>query len=113
MVEAKKTSRDVEAGRKQAALYADALEAQYGQRPVIFVTNGYDIQIWDDKQGYPPRAIFGFYSKDSLQYLHVSANGQEAARANHHRSRHYQSPVPDRSHQARFGTIHRQDIGKH
>lgn len=69
VAEAKKTSRDVDAGLKQAALYADALEAQYGQRPVIFVTNGYDIQIWDDKQGYPPRQLFGFYSKDSLQYL--------------------------------------------
>lgn len=69
VVEAKKTSRDVEAGRKQAAEYADALEAEYRQRPVIFVTNGYDIQIWDDKQGYPPRHVFGFYSKDSLQYL--------------------------------------------
>ena len=69
VVEAKKTSRDVEAGRKQAALYADALQSQYGQRPVIFVSNGYDIQIWDDAQGYPPRPLFGFYSKDSLQYL--------------------------------------------
>ena len=66
VVEAKKTSRDVEAGRKQAALYADALEKQYGQRPVIFTTNGHDIEIWE--HGYPPRAIFGFYSKDSLQY---------------------------------------------
>lgn len=69
VLEAKKTSRDVEAGRKQAPEYADALESQYAQRPVIFVTNGYDIQIWDDQQGYPPRHIFGFYSKDSLQYL--------------------------------------------
>jgi type I restriction enzyme R subunit len=68
VVEAKKTSRDGEAGRKQAALYADALQAEYGQRPVIFTTNGHDITIWDDAQGYPPRPIFGFYSKDSLQY---------------------------------------------
>ncbi len=68
VVEAKKTSRDPEAGRKQAACYADALEAQYGQRPVIFTANGHDIVIWDDAQGYPPRSIYGFYSKDSLQY---------------------------------------------
>ena len=68
VVEAKKTSRDGEDGRKQAALYADALEKQYKQRPVIFTTNGHAITIWDDAQGYPPRAIFGFYSKDSLQY---------------------------------------------
>jgi len=68
VVEAKKSSRDVEAGRKQAAGYADALEMQYGQRPVIFTANGHDIAIWDDAQGYPPRPLFGFYSKDSLQY---------------------------------------------
>jgi type I restriction enzyme R subunit len=67
-VEAKKTSRDVETGRKQAIAYANALEAQYGQRPVIFTANGHDITIWDDAQGYPPRPLFGFYSKGSLQY---------------------------------------------
>ena len=66
VVEAKKSSRDVDAGRKQASLYADSLEKQYGQRPVVFTTNGHDIEIWE--HGYPPRAIFGFYSKDSLQY---------------------------------------------
>ena len=68
VIEAKKTSRDVEAGRKQAIGYANALETQYGQRPVIFTANGHDITIWDDAQGYPPRPLFGFYSKDSLQY---------------------------------------------
>jgi type I restriction enzyme, R subunit len=45
------------------------LEKKYGQRPIIFYTNGFDVWIWDDKQGYPPRRIFGFYSRDSLQYL--------------------------------------------
>lgn len=69
VIEAKKTSVNPELGRKQAELYADGLEKKYGQRPVIFYTNGFDVWIWDDKQGYPPRKIFGFYSKDSLQYL--------------------------------------------
>ncbi|WP_417461564.1 DEAD/DEAH box helicase family protein [Kordiimonas sp.] len=69
VIEAKKTSSSAKMGRKQAQLYADALEAQYGQRPVIFYTNGYDIYVWDDALGYPPRQIFGFYGKDSLQYL--------------------------------------------
>jgi type I restriction enzyme, R subunit len=68
IVEAKKTARDTEAGRKQAAGYAEALEREHGQRPVIFTANGHDIHIWDDAQGYPPRPTFGFYSKDSLQY---------------------------------------------
>lgn len=69
VIEAKKTSVDAERGRHQAKLYADSLEAEYGHRPVIFYTNGFDIWIWDDAQGYPPRKLYGFYSKDSLQHL--------------------------------------------
>ena len=69
VIEAKKTSELVEKGRQQAKLYADGLESKYGQRPVIFYTNGHEIWIWDDAQNYPPRIIYGFYSKDSLQYL--------------------------------------------
>src|SRR5437763_6488065 len=42
LIEAKKTAHDVEKGRTQARLYADGLEQQCGQRPVIFYTNGYD-----------------------------------------------------------------------
>lgn len=69
VIEAKKTAVDAEQGRTQARLYADGLEKQHGQRPVIFYTNGFDTWIWDDAQGYIPRYLFGFYSKDSLQYL--------------------------------------------
>lgn len=69
VIEAKKTSVDPEMGRHQAKLYADGLEKMHGQRPVIFYTNGYDIWMWDDFLGYPPRKVFGYYSKDSLQYL--------------------------------------------
>lgn len=69
VVEAKKTSVDPERGRHQAKLYADGLEKMFGHRPVIFYTNGFDIWIWDDSQGFPPRKLNGFYSKDSLQYL--------------------------------------------
>lgn len=69
VVEAKKTAKDARIGKKQAKDYADALEKQYGQRPVIFYTNGHDIFIWDDVQNYPPRKIYGFYSKASLQHL--------------------------------------------
>jgi len=69
VIEAKKTAISPEKGRTQARLYADGLERQHGQRPVIFYTNGFDIYIWDDAQDYPPRRLFGFYSKDSMQYL--------------------------------------------
>lgn len=69
VIEAKKTSVDPERGRKQAKLYADAIEKAEGQRPIILYTNGYDIWLWDDAAGYPPRKVHGYYSKDSLQYL--------------------------------------------
>ncbi|PPJ35218.1 restriction endonuclease subunit R [Nocardia nova] len=68
VVEAKRTSKSVESGKYQASLYADALEQQHGQRPVIFYTNGYETQIWDDTY-YPPRPIQGFYTKEQLQLL--------------------------------------------
>ena len=69
VIEAKKTSVDAERGRHQAKLYADSLEGRFDHRPVIFYTNGFDIWIWDDAQDFPPRKLYGFYSKDSLQHL--------------------------------------------
>lgn len=71
VIEAKKTAVDAEKGRHQARHYADGLEKMHGQRPVIFYTNGHDIWIWDDHpaQNYPPRKLYDFYSKQSLQYL--------------------------------------------
>ena len=68
VVEAKRTTVDPEAGRQQAKLYADCLEAMHGQRPVIFHTNGYRTFLWDD-QFYPPRMVAGFYKKDELATL--------------------------------------------
>ena len=38
LVEAKRTRRDARVGQQQAKLYADCLEQQFGQRPVIFST---------------------------------------------------------------------------
>lgn len=68
LVEAKRTKRDPRAGQQQAKLYADALEAQFGQRPVIFTSNGYEHWIWDDLEA-PPRRVQGFYTKDELALI--------------------------------------------
>lgn len=68
LIEAKRTKRDPRVGQQQAKLYADCLEAAFGQRPVIFFSNGYDHWIWDDT-AYPPREVSGFYKKDELQLL--------------------------------------------
>lgn len=69
VIEAKATLKNVNAGREQAVLYANALEKKYDQRPVIFYTNGHEIRILDDAQGYKPRKLYSFYSKESLEYL--------------------------------------------
>ena len=68
LVEAKRSSRDPMDGQHQAELYADALERQSGQRPVIFLSNGYRHRLWDDKR-YPPREVQGFYKKSELATL--------------------------------------------
>ncbi|RJR08458.1 DUF4145 domain-containing protein [Candidatus Parcubacteria bacterium] len=67
-IEAKKTGTDPRAGQRQAELYADSLEKTYGQRPIIFYSNGFKTWIWDDCN-YPPRPIQGFYTKDELQLI--------------------------------------------
>lgn len=69
IIEAKKTAKDAATGRTQAKDYADQLERETGQRPVIFYTNGFETYIWNDALNQQPRRVFGFYSKDSLQYL--------------------------------------------
>ena len=68
LVEAKRTRRDARVGQQQAKLYADCLERQFGQRPIIFYSNGYEHWIWDDTR-YPPRQVQGFYKKTELELL--------------------------------------------
>ena len=68
VVEAKRTTYDAHKGQQQAKLYGDCLEKQYGQRPLLFYTNGYDIYLWDDTQ-YPERKVNGLYTRNELQRL--------------------------------------------
>jgi type I restriction enzyme R subunit len=68
LVEAKRTKRDPRVGQHQAKLYADCLEKEFGQRPVIFYSNGFRTWMWDDVN-YAPREVFGFYTKDELQMM--------------------------------------------
>jgi type I restriction enzyme R subunit len=68
VVEAKRTKRDPRVGQHQAKCYADGLQQVYGQRPVIFYSNGYQTWLWDDLN-YAPREVYGFYTKDELQAL--------------------------------------------
>ena len=68
VLEAKRTCVDVAKGRQQAKLYADLLEQKYGRRPVIFLSNGFDTRIWNDKF-YPERRVASIYSKRDLEKL--------------------------------------------
>ncbi len=93
IVEAKRTRRSAKEGEQQAMLYADCLEAQFGQRPVMYGTNGYEHWLWDDTSG-PQRAVQGFHKKDELQLMvQRRSSRQPLARAVIDRAiveRHYQ-----------------------
>lgn len=67
VIEAKKTGKNPIEGSQQAKLYADCLENQYHQRPLIFTTNGFDIEFTDDYNDYPKRSVSGFFTKEELQ----------------------------------------------
>jgi type I restriction enzyme R subunit len=68
LVEAKRTRKSPHIGQQQAKLYADCLAAKFGQRPVIFYTNGYEHWMWNDLE-HPPREVSGFYTRDELELL--------------------------------------------
>nr|WP_041611739.1 DEAD/DEAH box helicase family protein [Treponema primitia] len=68
VIEAKRSSKDANTGRKQASLYADCLERQFKRRPMIFTTNGFETYFWDN-QSSPQRKVSGIFSKDNLQKL--------------------------------------------
>lgn len=69
VVEAKKSSVDPIIGRQQAVEYANTIERDYGIRPIVFYTNGYEIYMWDDRHS-EPRQIWGFYTLDDLEELY-------------------------------------------
>jgi len=68
VIEAKRSSKDPNIGRKQAMLYADCLEQRFSRRPMMFTTNGFETYFWDDKSS-PQRKVSGLFSKDTLQKL--------------------------------------------
>jgi type I restriction enzyme R subunit len=69
VIEAKRTSVSPSVGEQQATLYADCLEREYGVRPVIYFTNGYETWIVDGL-GYPKRQLYAFHTLDDLMLLH-------------------------------------------
>jgi type I restriction enzyme R subunit len=94
LVEAKRTRKSAHVGQQQAKLYADCLEKQFGRRPVIFYSNGYEHWLWDDAN-YPPRPLQGFLKKAELELLiqrRTSRKPLAAAKINESiAGRHYQT----------------------
>jgi len=68
VIEAKRTSKDAKIGTHQAKLYADCLERMTGRRPMMFTTNGFETNLWDDVTS-PQRNVSGVFSKADLEKL--------------------------------------------
>lgn len=68
LIEAKRTSLSPTKGEHQAKLYAECLEKQYGRRPVIYYSNGFQTWIIDGL-GYPARPLHGFHTAEDLERL--------------------------------------------
>ena len=94
LVEAKRTRKDPRAGQQQAKLYADCLEKQYGQRPIIFYSNGYEHWIWDDTR--PAAADPGLPQEGRAGADDPAPRDAQAARARGH-----QPPIVERFYQER------------
>lgn len=67
VIEAKKYSKSVVAGKYQAQLYAEALQKQFQKDVLIFVTNGKVIEFSNDV--YPFREIHSFFPKNELKRI--------------------------------------------
>ncbi len=68
LLEAKRTSKSAQQGKQQARLYANSLQAEFGYRPLIFLSNGFDTYFIDDESG-PERRVSGVFSRDDLQRI--------------------------------------------
>ena len=68
ILEAKRTMYDAQKGLQQARLYADCLNAKFGCRPPIFLSNGFEIYLCDD-QTAPMRKVSGVFSRSELQTI--------------------------------------------
>lgn len=67
IVEAKKTSKEALVGQKQVKDYGECMKAVYGYVPVLYYTNGYEINIIDGI--YPSRKVMAFHTMEELEYM--------------------------------------------
>lgn len=76
IIEAKRTSKDPKIGTHQAKLYVDCLERMTGRRPMMFTTNGFETNLWDDVTS-PQRKVSGIFAKADLEKLMNRRNGRK------------------------------------
>ncbi len=86
VVEAKRSCKDPNAGKQQAKLYADCLEARFHRRPMMFTTNGFETYFWDDTTA-PQRQVSGLFTKADLERLMARRASQKPLQ---------DVPIPDR-----------------
>ena len=69
VVEAKRSTRDAEAGREQAKQYCLSIQRQNdGELPFCFYTNGHEIYFWNIGEA-PPERVHGFPTRQDLERL--------------------------------------------
>lgn len=68
ILEAKRTSYSAQKGIEQARRYLDCLQAEFGYRPLAFLSNGFETMFIDDSEA-PPRQVSGIFSRDDLQRI--------------------------------------------
>lgn len=67
IIEAKKTSKEALVGQKQVKDYGECMKAVYGYVPVLYYTNGYEINVIDGI--YPSRKVMAFHTMEELEYM--------------------------------------------
>lgn len=101
VVEAKRSSRDELAGKRQAADYADAIKAKFGVDPFIFLTNGKEIKFWD-RDRYPPRKIAGFIYARRPGKTETPEAALAIPPRGRHQCRYCRPGLPKRGHSSRY-----------
>ena len=67
IVEAKAAKVDANVGAWQVKEYGECMRQKYGYVPVLYYTNGYEINVIDGL--YPSRKVMGFHTMEELEYL--------------------------------------------
>ena len=111
VVEAKRTSKDPNIGRKQAALYADCLERKFGRRPMMFTTNGFETYFWDDQSS--PRGKSAAFSAKTTCKADEPSYGAAGFNEHSHRRQNHRPVLPRKKPSGRSAGRSNRGFRKH